>query len=75
MNEVRNDYIYRSSAIMKKSPQIIQDEIFKKMSAAKKLEVGTSLWKLAADLAPEKFLFLYGRNRPKKIISKDNRDS
>lgn len=64
--------------MIKKSPQEIQDKIFKRMSAEKKLEVGASLWKLAAELAPEKFLFqhhLYGRNRSKKIISKNSRNS
>ncbi|MBU4274839.1 hypothetical protein KKE19_03425 [Patescibacteria group bacterium] len=31
----------------KKSPQEIQDEIFRKMSADKRIETGSQLWKLA----------------------------
>lgn len=52
----------------KNSAQNIQDNIFKKMSADRKLEIGFYLWRLGRDLAPKKII--YGkRNRPKKIIN------
>jgi hypothetical protein len=45
-----------------KNPQDIQDDIFKKMSADKKIECGSQLWKLAKSLVGDKIN--YGRNRP-----------
>ena len=50
---------YHKSVITK-----IQDEIFKKMSVDKKVEVGVLLWKLAKSLAGEKIN--YGPKRSKK---------
>lgn len=53
---------------LKKSALDMQDNIFKKMSADKKVEIGAYLWRLGRDLAPDKII--YGRrNRSKKIIS------
>ena len=47
----------------KKSAQDIQDDIFRKMSADKKLEVATGLWLLAKELNPNNIR--YDRvNRP-----------
>jgi len=47
------------------SAQDIQDEIFRKMSADKKLEVAAGLWLLARTLNPEKIDFrIHGRDRP-----------
>ncbi len=46
----------------KKSAQEIQDEIFRKMSADRKLELSSQLWQLAKNLAGHKIY--YGTNRP-----------
>lgn len=54
----------------KKSAQEIQDEIFRKMSPDKKVELGSRLWLLAKELAKEKVC--YGNNRPKTVISKSS---
>jgi len=45
----------------KPSAQDIQDAIFKKMSADKKVQLGSKLWHLAKSLAGDKIN--YGRNR------------
>lgn len=48
-----------------KSAQDIQDDIFRKMSADKKLEVAAGLWQLAKALDPKKIDFrIHGGNRP-----------
>jgi len=47
-----------------KTAQERQDEIFRKMSADKKVELGSALWKLAKDLVGNKIS--YGTNRSKK---------
>ena len=48
-----------------KTAQEIQDEIFRKMSADKKLEVAAKLWLLAKALDPDKVDFrCHGGNRP-----------
>lgn len=39
---------------VKKTAQEIQDEIFRKMSSDKKIEVGSQLWMLAKDLVGDK---------------------
>lgn len=54
----------------KKSAQEIQDEIFRKMTPDKKIELGSRLWLLAKELAKEKVC--YGNNRPKTVISKNS---
>lgn len=38
---------------IKKSAQEIQDDIFRKMSANRRLEVGAQLWRLARDLTSQ----------------------
>ena len=45
--------------------QDMQDDIFRNMSADKKLEIGANLWLLGKALDPEKIDFRkkYGRNR------------
>lgn len=45
----------------KKNPQDIQDDIFKKMTADKRIECGSQLWKLAKTLVGDKIN--YGSNR------------
>jgi hypothetical protein len=40
--------------VAKKSAQEIQDEIFRNMSAEKKLELGAGLWRLAMQFAGDK---------------------
>lgn len=52
----------------KKTAQEIQDEIFRKMPADKKVELGSGLWLLAKELAREKIC--YGINRPKTAVGK-----
>ncbi len=47
----------------KKSAQDIQDGIFRKMSADKKLEVAAGLWFLAKELNPKNIRY-DGGNRP-----------
>ena len=47
------------------SAQDIQDDIFRKMSADKKLEIAARLWLLAKALNPDKIDFrIHGGNRP-----------
>lgn len=53
---------------LKKTAQNIQDNIFKKMSADKRVKIGAYLWKLGRDLAPNKIIYAR-RNRPKKVIN------
>ncbi|MBI2062361.1 MAG: hypothetical protein HYT64_01590 [Candidatus Yanofskybacteria bacterium] len=52
----------------KKSAQEIQDEIFRKMPADKKLELGSRLWLLAKELTKDKPN--YGINRSETITGK-----
>ena len=53
------------SASYSKSAQDIQDGIFQKMSADRKLEIAAKLWLLAKALDPDKIDFrIHGRNRP-----------
>ncbi|PIS13660.1 MAG: hypothetical protein COT67_00600 [Candidatus Tagabacteria bacterium CG09_land_8_20_14_0_10_41_14] len=47
--------------INRKTAQEIQDDIFRKMSADRKLELSSQLWQLAKNLAGDKFY--YGTNR------------
>ena len=46
-----------------KTAQEIQDEIFRKMSADKKLNLASDLWLLAKELSGDKIN--HGKNRPK----------
>ena len=45
-----------------------QDAIFKKMSADRKIELGSQLWRLAKDLVGDKIS--YGTNRSKASSNK-----
>lgn len=47
----------------KKSAQDIQDAIFQRMSADQKIELGSALWELAREIAPEKMT--YEKAKPK----------
>lgn len=51
------------------SAQDRQDAIFRKMSADKKIELGSQLWQLAKELAGNKIR--YGNNRPKTSFGKN----
>ncbi|TSC88034.1 MAG: hypothetical protein G01um10147_265 [Microgenomates group bacterium Gr01-1014_7] len=42
---------------MKKTAQQVQDEIFRKMSADRKIKLGSSMWRLAKELAGDKIDF------------------
>ncbi len=53
----------------KKSAQEIQDSIFRKMSADKKLELSSQLWQLAKELSGDKIY--YGTNRPQASSHKN----
>lgn len=50
-----------------------QDEIFRKMSADRRVEIGSQLWRLAKDLVGDKIH--YGRNRSASPSHKDSRDT
>ena len=54
----------------KKLAQDIQDEIFRKMTPDKKIELGSRLWRLGKELSKEKVY--YGVNRPKAIVGKNS---
>jgi len=43
---------------IKKTAQEIQDRIFKNMSADRKIEIGSQLWKLAKDIVGDKISFI-----------------
>ena len=58
---------------MPKLPQQIQDEIFRKMPADKKLAVGSSLWKLGKELVKDKVVH-DGRNRSKTPAHQNRRN-
>lgn len=55
-----------------RSPQDMQDEIFRAMSADRKLEVAAGLWKLARELDGVKID--YGANRSKTPSLRDRKD-
>lgn len=50
-----------------------QDEIFRAMSADRKIELGSRLWELAKDLAGDKIN--YGENRSTTSFSKYSQNS
>ncbi len=50
--------------------QYRQDMIFRKMSADRKIEIGSLLWRLAKDLVGDKIH--YGTNRSKTSPNKNN---
>lgn len=47
----------KQSIKIKKSPQEMQDDIFRKMSADRKIEVASQLWRLARTLIGDKKLW------------------
>jgi len=53
---------------IKKTARERQDEIFQRMSADRKIELGSQLWKLAKTLVGNKIN--YGRERSKTSISR-----
>jgi hypothetical protein len=53
----------------KKTAQEIQDDIFRKMSADRKLELSSQLWRLVKELAGDKIR--YETNRPRTFIGKN----
>lgn len=53
--------------------QKIQDEIFRKMSADRKIKLGSQLWLLGKELAGEKID--YGTNRSKATFSEGRANS
>lgn len=54
----------------KKSAQEIQDEIFRNMTADKKIQLASQLWSLAKELSKDKVY--YGINRPKTAVGKSS---
>ena len=58
---------------IKKTAQEIQDRIFKNMSADKKIEVGSQLWKLAKDIVGDKINYVSRRSQ--KSFSQYRQDS
>jgi len=57
----------------KKSAQEIQDEIFRKMSADRKILLGSQLWQLAKELAGGKIN--YGTNRSQTTSGRNRKRS
>ena len=55
---------------IKKSAQDIQDDIFRKMTPDKKIDLGSRLWLLARELSKEKIY--HGINRSKAVIGKNS---
>lgn len=53
--------------------QDIQDEMFRKMSADRKVELGAQLWKLAKELVGDKIN--YARSRPKTAAGKNRKNA
>lgn len=47
----------------KKTAQEVQDEIFQKMSADRKIELGAQLWQLAKTLTGNKIHYETGRSK------------
>ena len=63
----------RTMKSKKKTAQEIQDEIFRKMPADKKMELGSQLWRLAKELVGEKIN--YGTNRSQTSFSRNRKNS
>lgn len=63
--------------ISKKSAQGIQDEIFKKMSADRKVELGSQLWLLAKELDSDKINYArnYASARPPTSFNRNSKNS
>lgn len=55
------------------SAQEVQDDIFRRMSADRKVELGAELWKLAKDLVGDKIH--YGKDRPSNSFGSHHRNS
>jgi len=53
--------------------QKMQDDIFRKMSADRKIELGSQLWQLAKNLVGDKIN--YGKNRTQISSSKNRKNS
>lgn len=58
-----------------KTAQEIQDDIFRKMSANRKLEIGAALWKFAKQLAGDNFNYATRINRPAKTSRSGSQDT
>ncbi len=58
---------------IKKTAQEIQDRVFKNMSADKKIEIGSKLWKLGKDIVGNKIN--YAPKRSQKSFSQHSQDS
>lgn len=59
----------------KKSAEDIQDDIFRRMSADRKIEIASQLWELAKALDSDKIDFRNGTNRPATSFSQSRRSS
>jgi len=64
---MRKQNLKKQKTQMKKSAQDIQDEIFRKMSADKKIELGSKLWQLAKDLVGNKINYASNRSQKSSI--------
>ena len=53
--------------------QRLQDEIFRKMPADKKIILGSQFWRLAKELAGDKVS--YGTNRPQTSFGRNRKNS
>ncbi len=64
-----NEIMKLKRKMRKKTAQDRQDEIFRKMSADRKLEISSQLWQLAKELVGNKIR--YGTNRPQASIGQN----
>ena len=62
-----------ASILSPQAAQEIQDEIFRKMPADKKVILGSQLWRLAKELAGDKIN--YGADRPQTAFSGHSKNS
>lgn len=55
----------KQNQLLENKAQLVQDKIFQKMSADRKLEIGSQLWQMAKHLAGDKIN--YGSRRPRAL--------
>lgn len=66
---IKNDFITRKHPLENQKAQDTQDAIFRKMSADRRVELGSQLWQLAKELIGDKIR--YGDNRSKASFSEN----
>ncbi|MBI4708863.1 MAG: hypothetical protein HY764_01505 [Candidatus Portnoybacteria bacterium] len=59
----------------RRTAQEIQDDIFRTMSADRKIDVGSQLWRLAKELVGNKINYNHGTNRSATPIGENRQTS